>query len=87
MVEGDIVIGEFEVELAVEKDAIQTLGEQVGVFVKEGSEYHFTPLRIGRQDNQYAEVLSGLSLSQEYVYENSYLIKADIEKSEAAHEH
>ena len=87
MVEGDIVIGEFEVALAVEKAAIQSMGEQVGVFVKEGNEYSFTPLRLGRQDNQFAEVLSGLSINQVYVSENSYLIKADIEKSEAEHDH
>ncbi len=32
-------------------------------------------------------VLSGISLGDNYVVENSYLIKADIEKSGASHDH
>ncbi|WP_414729711.1 efflux RND transporter periplasmic adaptor subunit [Zhongshania aliphaticivorans] len=87
LVEGQIVVGEYSVDLAVEKIALQTLGEQRGVFVKNGDEYGFVPLRLGRSDDSYVEVLAGLSPGQDYVSENSYLIKADIEKSEAEHEH
>lgn len=87
LVEGDIIVGEFRVDLAIEKAAIQNLGGQSGVFVKNDSEYIFTSLRLGRADNRYVEVLSGLNPGQSYVNENSYLIKADIEKSEAEHEH
>jgi len=87
LVEGHIVVGEFTVNLAVEKNAIQTLSEQAGVFVKQGDEYAFTPLQLGRSDDRYVEVLSGISSGQVYVSNNSYLIKADIEKSEAKHEH
>lgn len=87
LVEGQIIVGEFRVDLAVEKAAIQTLNEQPGVFVKNASEYGFAPLRLGRADDRYVEVLSGLNPGQSYVSKNSYLIKADIEKSEAEHEH
>ena len=87
MVEGHIVIGEFPVELAVEKDAIQELEGHSGVFVKDGETYEFMPLTLGRSDDRYVEVLAGLEESQPYVNRNSYLIKADIEKSEAEHEH
>ena len=74
-------------ELAVEKTGLQTLDEEQGVFVKQGDEYRFTPLVTGDSDEQYIEVLSGLLTGQLYVTKNSYLIKADIEKSEAEHEH
>jgi cobalt-zinc-cadmium efflux system membrane fusion protein len=87
LVEGQIITGEFTTKLAVEKTALQTLGQQKGVFIQKGDEYEFTPLRLGRSDNRYVEVLAGLSPDQRYVTENSYLIKADIEKSEAEHEH
>lgn len=87
LVEGHIIIGEFKVDLAVEKVALQTLGEQPGVFIKNATEYVFAPLRLGRADDRYVEVLSGLNPGQFYVNENSYLIKADIEKSEAEHAH
>lgn len=87
LVEGHIVIDTFMANVAVEKDAIQTVGDQVGVFTKKGNEYTFAPLTLGRRDNRYIEVLSGLPSGQIYVYKNSYLIKADIEKSEAEHDH
>jgi len=87
MVEGKIVIGEFKVDQAVEKQAIQAMGKESGVFVKNGDQYVFTPLELGRSDERFREVLSGLSAKQEYVSVNSYLIKADIEKSAAEHAH
>ena len=87
LVEGHIVIGKVLVTLAVVKTAIQSMGEQRGVFVQQGEQYEFTPLQLGRSDDTYTEVLSGLTAKQSYVSKNSYLIKADIEKSEAEHEH
>lgn len=87
LVEGHIVTGNIPVTLAVMKSAIQSMGEQQGVFVQQGDQYKFTPLQLGRSDDSYVEVLSGLEAKQSYVSKNSYLIKADIEKSEAEHEH
>ncbi len=87
MVEAQLEIGRFSVSLAVAKDAVQNLGERQGVFVKHGDEYTFTPLVLGRADDHFYEVIDGLEGSSEYVSQNSYLIKADIEKSEAEHEH
>ncbi len=87
MAEGRIVIDEFNVDVAVKIDALQILGGRTGVFVKHGNKYEFIPLIVGRKDDSYAEVISGLKPDTEYVTRNSYLIKADIEKSEAEHEH
>lgn len=87
MVEAQLETGRFPVSLAVAKDAVQNLGGRQGVFVKNGDEYTFTPLVLGRADDHFYEVIDGLEGSAEYVSQNSYLIKADIEKSEAEHEH
>ena len=87
LVEGHIVTASIPVKLAVMKSAIQSMGEQQGVFVHQGDQYKFTPLQLGLSDDTYVEVLSGLEAKQSYVSKNSYLIKADIEKSEAEHEH
>ena len=87
MLEAQVRIGSFIAALAVELRAIQSLGGREGVFVREGDEYIFLPLILGRRDESYVEVLEGLEPMAEYVTENSYLIKADIEKSEAEHVH
>ncbi|WP_019603376.1 efflux RND transporter periplasmic adaptor subunit [Teredinibacter turnerae] len=87
MTEARIEVGRFSVALAVVKEAVQTLGGRQGVFVKQGEEYRFTPLVLGRSDDHFYEVVEGLETGSDYVSQNSYLIKADIEKSEAEHEH
>ncbi len=49
--------------------------------------YEVRMLDLGRADEEWVEVLGGLKVGTEYVTENSYLIKADIEKSGASHDH
>lgn len=83
----EIIVNQIPVALAVEKTSIQTLEARKGVFVKTGNQYQFTPLVLGRMDKHFIEVISGLTQGQNYISENSYLMKADIEKSEAEHDH
>jgi cobalt-zinc-cadmium efflux system membrane fusion protein len=44
-------------------------------------------VKIGDRDLANAEVLDGLEAGEEVVVEQSYLIKADLEKESAGHEH
>ncbi len=44
-------------------------------------------MQLGKRDARNVEVLSGLRAGEQVVVEQSYLIKADIEKSGASHEH
>jgi cobalt-zinc-cadmium efflux system membrane fusion protein len=44
-------------------------------------------LEIGRRSAESTDVLGGLEPSTEYVVANRFLIKADIEKSGASHDH
>ena len=44
-------------------------------------------LDLGLQAGEWAEVLGGLEPGTRYVSGNSYVIKADIEKAGAAHDH
>ncbi|MFS1523603.1 efflux RND transporter periplasmic adaptor subunit [Microbulbifer sp. 2304DJ12-6] len=87
MVQGQVVTSENRVPLVVENRALQPLRETTVVFVKVGQTYEARPLALGRSDGTVTEVLSGLTVGERYVTENSYLIKADFEKSGAAHSH
>ncbi|GAA5442757.1 hypothetical protein Misp06_00932 [Microbulbifer sp. NBRC 101763] len=87
MVQGQVVTSENPVPLVVENQALQPLRNWTVVFVKVGQAYEVRPLKLGRTDGKVTEVLSGLNVGDRYVTENSYLIKADIEKSGAAHNH
>ncbi|MDP5209080.1 efflux RND transporter periplasmic adaptor subunit [Microbulbifer sp. 2205BS26-8] len=87
MVQGQVVISENRVPLVVENRALQLLRDTTVVFVKVGETYEARPLALGRSDGVVTEVLSGLTVGERYVTENSYLIKADLERSGAAHSH
>lgn len=84
---GDIAINTIDVDMLVPKAALQEYEDKTVVFVKEGDEYHPVPVTLGKQDNNNVEVLSGLSLLDVVVVSNSFLFKADLEKSEAGHDH
>ncbi|MDZ7669892.1 MAG: efflux RND transporter periplasmic adaptor subunit [Gammaproteobacteria bacterium] len=81
------VTDRYDVPLAVLHDALQTLDGDTVAFVRTGHTYEARPLELGRSDHERAEVLEGLRPGEEYVVANSYLIKADLEKSSAAHSH
>lgn len=87
LVEGRIAVANFSVAKAVVKEAVHLLDGQSGVFVKQQDTYRFAPLQLGRSDGSFYEVLSGVNANEVYVSRNSYLLKADIEKSAAEHAH
>ncbi len=86
-VTGNVIVGETPVELAVPVAALQTFRDFTVVFAQVGDTYEVRMLELGRSDGAMTEVLSGLNPGTRYVSANSYLIKADIEKSAASHDH
>lgn len=87
LVEGHVTVAETQVDLLVDGRALQSFENQQGVFVKDGDHYEFTPLVLGESDGRFTAVLDGLNPGDTYVVENSYLLKADLEKSAAGDEH
>ncbi len=86
-IEGDVSISQKQVKLAVRESALQSMESQTVVFVKNGNSYEMIPVKTGVSDGRHVEILSGLTAGQSYVSEGSFIIKADILKSGAAHEH
>jgi len=86
-IEGDVIVSQKQVSLAVRESSLQSMENQTVVFVKMGDSYEMKPVKTGVSDGRYIEITSGLSAGQSYVSEGSFVIKADILKSGAAHEH
>lgn len=76
-----------EVPLAVRESGLQRFRDFTVVFAKYGETYEVRMLELGRKDGDVVEVLGGIDPGETYVTENSFLIKADIEKSGASHDH
>src|SRR5262245_39076689 len=86
-VEGRVTIATTPVAIAVPLSALQRFREFEVVFAQVGDTYEVRMLTLGRRDGNYVEVLEGLAPGTTYVTENSYLLKAAIEKSGASHDH
>ena len=82
-----VVTGESEVPLAVRESGLQSFRDFTVVYAKVGETYEVRMLDLGESDGEFIEVLGGLDPGTEYVSGNSFLIKADIEKSGASHDH
>jgi cobalt-zinc-cadmium efflux system membrane fusion protein len=86
-VTGEVVVDRHQVQLAVRREALQTFRGFDVVFARYGDTYEVRMLELGHRDREFVEVLDGISPGVEYVTVNSYLIKADIEKAAASHDH
>jgi cobalt-zinc-cadmium efflux system membrane fusion protein len=85
--QGEIQIGEHAARVAVPAAALQTFRDGTVVFRNEGEVYEVQPVETGRRDGELVEITSGLEPGMRYVTGNSFLIKADILKSGASHDH
>jgi cobalt-zinc-cadmium efflux system membrane fusion protein len=83
----EVTVGEHTVPLAVRREGLQAFRDFTVVYAQVGEEYEVRMLELGREAGDFAEVLGGLDPGTRYVTANSYVIKADIEKSGASHDH
>jgi cobalt-zinc-cadmium efflux system membrane fusion protein len=82
-----VTTSETQVPLLVRESGLQRFRDFTVVFAKYGETYEVRMLDLGRKDGEFVEVLGGIDPGENYVTENSFLIKADIDKSGASHDH
>lgn len=83
----DLVAEEVSVPISVSLEAIQTIRFGEVVFGRYGEYFEARPLQLGRRDNKNIEVLSGLNAGEQYAAGNSFIIKAELGKAGATHDH
>jgi membrane fusion protein, heavy metal efflux system len=81
-----VTVSSRQANVVVPIAALQPLEGETVVFTREKDTYRSRVVRVGARDPEYAEILDGLQAGDEIVVEQSYLIKADLEKESAAHE-
>ncbi len=82
-----ISTGESVPTIAVPNQAIVLMAGKQVVFKVEGNELHPTPIVVGATLGDWTSVLSGVSLDDEIVVKNAFLIKSLILKSEMGEGH
>lgn len=86
-VSAEVTLAERQVPLAVKTAGLQRFRDFTVVFAQIGDTYEVRMLELGERDGEWVEVLGGIDPGAPYVVEQSFLIKADIDKSGASHDH
>lgn len=82
-VTGEVTLAQKSAALAVQSAAIQMIEDKPVVFVQREGKFSAHSVALGKTDGQYTEVLQGLAAGDVYASANSYVIKAELRKSEA----
>lgn len=86
-VRADVAVGRSEAELSVPVAALQQLDGGTAVFVDGPTGLAPRLVRTGRDDGRRVEILAGLSTGENVVGEGSFVLKAELAKGEASHDH
>jgi membrane fusion protein, heavy metal efflux system len=87
IVDAQATIAKFDAPVVVPLTAVQHYRDGDTVFLNKSERYQAQPVKLGRRDGEHVEVLGGLTAGMRVVVVNSYVVKADIEKSGASHDH
>jgi cobalt-zinc-cadmium efflux system membrane fusion protein len=83
-------VEEAKAAVAVPDAAVQTVDGRTVVFVATddaGTSFEARPTVIGRTDGEWVEVVSGLAAGERCAFRQSFVLKSELGKSEASHEH
>ena len=91
-VTAEIAMAHADAAIVVADDAVQRVEGKEVVFVQEGDAFEARPVKLGRSgvgegERVVVEVLSGVSAGERYAGKNSFVLKAELGKSEAGHDH
>ena len=86
-VSGDVAVASEQVPLAVRTRALQRFRDFTVVYARVDETYEVRMLELGRRSPEWTEVLGGIKPGDVYVSDNAFLIRADVEKSGASHDH
>lgn len=86
-IEGIVTVATKDVPLAVKTKALQRFRDFTVVYARVGETYEVRMLELGQRTPEWTEVLGGIDPGETYVTQNAFLIRQDVEKSGASHDH
>jgi len=82
-----LILSAKQVPVAVKGTALQTVENKNVVFVRNGEKFETREVEIGSRDFENVEIVFGLMDGDRYAAKNSFVVKAELGKSEASHDH
>lgn len=86
-VSASVTVEHVRAAVAVPEEAIVRTPRGSGVFLTDGESFELQPVETGRSDGEWTEIVSGVRAGDRYVTKNAFLLKAELGKSEATHDH
>ncbi|RZL08925.1 MAG: efflux RND transporter periplasmic adaptor subunit [Rubrivivax sp.] len=83
----ELAVAQQEAAITVPTEAVHTHENQTVVFVQTTEGFEAQPIKAGRADAQRTEILQGLSAGARVATRNSFVVKAELGKASASHEH
>lgn len=83
----EIATHEAEVPIAVAAEAVQELDGKRVVFVRTADGFVPHPVKTGREDGRYVEIVEGLQAGTRYAAKGSFAVKSELGKAQAEHSH
>ena len=86
-VSAQLILTAKEVPVVVKSEALQTVENRNVVFVRNGNKFEVRDVELGSRDPEQVEVVFGLLEGDKYPAKNSFVVKAELAKGSASHEH
>ena len=83
-VTAEIMIEEHQVQLQLPRAALQTMEGKRVVFVRTPEGFASREIKIGKANDEAVEITAGLSIGEQIAVSNTFLLKAELGKAEAA---
>lgn len=90
----EVVVDRATSPVVIPDAAVQSVEGKDAVFVQEGDAFQMRPVSLGRKGRgqdpamgQFVEVLAGVKAGDRVATKNSFILKAELGKSEAGHDH
>lgn len=85
--QGIVEVGRIPAKVLVPRAGVQSSRGRDVVYVREGNRFEERVVVLGRKDARLVEVVSGLEAGETVAARGSFVVKADLGKSEAEHVH
>ena len=86
-VKTDVTVASIDAPMVIKKSALQQWNGKTVIFIRVGDTFEIRMPELGRADDTQVEVLSGVPAGASYASTNSFILKADVLKSGASHDH
>ena len=83
----EVVSGSADAAVTVAADAVQTIEDKPAVFVPVPGGFQARPVTLGRSDGKLVEIVAGLAPGASYAAGGSFILKSELGKASAGHEH